>query len=766
MGKQENNEGVVIVKYKITEELVNQPIPFLRAHSRIKPSEGINAVYVDDGPRTPARSTIRFDNVGEHIVRIRLTNSRVIPEDFLRHAEHIYSVEIPESVTEIKEMAFRWIHLQCPPVLPPNLKAIGEAAFEDAYVGVSCVRVPDSVEWIGDEAFNGVHHIILGKSYRGRLGGLHCYDEVTIPIDNPYVEIRDGFFIDKANNTVKGLKKRAFEDSENVIIRLPEGIAGFVGDSVNGLFQSFYKAGLYIPGSVEKVNLYTRCPNIEFAEGVKEITLHGADSAKHLKLPGTLERLALECCDFADLSIPAGLVFTIDCCRFQRLTIGPDVTLVSDRFTELFKGCTGEVFVEGPIHFDTWGWMEEDSIIHVPDEATARKIFDSPEFNKQVKIFIDGKLYSEQEEGVQNKKLFSLLGCPDYPYTLLPISAGRPEEFLTLLFRLPKKTTVTIEIGKPFGDYAYLLDDKERKKFRGWKNDDKLVGSIAIPRGVHIVRLIGSFNFTVKIAVEPACETMLISDSMRVNGISNLSGVKHLILGALCCPSNYPLSMYGIIPENIERISVVPENKALEYRDGCIIERGNKKLLYAGPDAVRIPSDIAEIESHALNYYKQERLTIPAVQNLTLYGKPDALSQLKELVFEEGTESITLCGFVFQPDAIIRLPNSLKELEIISVTAGQMIVPSSCTLVSFSGSRIGHLVFLEDVTLRPSYGTVFKDFSGHIHFHKGVTPVENIGAPNDDCIITVSNSKLANAIKKDEAFNKNVKVEVKTKEVF
>jgi hypothetical protein len=144
-----------------------------------------------------------------------------------------------------------------------------------------------------------------------------------------------------------------------------------------------------------------------------------------------------------------------------------------------------------------------------------------------------------------------------------------------------------------------------------------------------------------------------------------------------------------------------------------------------------------------------------------LYGNPDALSQLKELVFEEGFESISLSGFALQPDAMVAFPKSLKELEVINVAAGQMNVTSACNLVKFSGSHIGKLEFLEDVTLRPSYGTVFKEFSGHIHFHKGVAPVENIGAPNDDCVITVSDNKLANAIKKDEAFNKNVKVEVK-----
>ena len=336
MDKQVNNEGVVIVKYRITEDLVNKPIPFLRAYSRFRPSEGIDAVYVDDEPKTRASSTIRFRQEGEHTVRILLKNSRVIPDDFLRHAQHIYSVEIPESVTEIKDMAFRWTHLQCPPTLPPRLVFIGKCAFDGAYVGVDCVQVPDSVVWIGDEAFNGVPHIIVGKSYMEWLEYLDCYDEVTIPADNPYVEARDGFFIEKATNIVKGILKKAFEDSEDVTIRLPEGVSGFDGSPTSGLFRHFDNASLYIPGSVEKVDLFTRCPNIEFAEGVKEITLNGYDTSKHLILPSTLERLALSCCDLVELSIPAG------------------------------------------------------SVIHVPDEETANKIVDCPGFNKQ-KIIIDGK---------------------------------------------------------------------------------------------------------------------------------------------------------------------------------------------------------------------------------------------------------------------------------------------------------------------------------------------------------------------------------------
>ena len=78
MAKYEIKDGVVVVKYHITEDLVNTRIPFLRAYSRLKPSEGITAVYVDgQTKKIPPKSSITFNEVGEHIAKIVLENAEV-----------------------------------------------------------------------------------------------------------------------------------------------------------------------------------------------------------------------------------------------------------------------------------------------------------------------------------------------------------------------------------------------------------------------------------------------------------------------------------------------------------------------------------------------------------------------------------------------------------------------------------------------------------------------------------------------------------------
>ena len=42
-------EVAVTVTYRITDELINEKIPFLRANSRLKAYEGIPAIYIPKG---------------------------------------------------------------------------------------------------------------------------------------------------------------------------------------------------------------------------------------------------------------------------------------------------------------------------------------------------------------------------------------------------------------------------------------------------------------------------------------------------------------------------------------------------------------------------------------------------------------------------------------------------------------------------------------------------------------------------------------------
>ncbi len=769
-------EVAVTVTYQITDNLVNEKIPFIRAYSRSKASDGIPAIYIDDQGKKKPTSSITFKEPGEHIVRIVLEDSTIIPWDLLRHAENIYSVEIPDTVTTIEAFAFRWTRMACPPVLPPNLKTVEKNAFDGAYKDVESVQLPDSVETVGDEAFNGVKHLIVGKNYQGFANNLYEYEKVTIPADNKYLEVRDGFIINRETKEVKGLLPGAFEDAKDVTIRLPEGTTGFDRE----LFRHFDKVSVSIPGSVERCEMELSDPwsepvvrTIELAEGIKEIDISaGNNTESKLSIPDSATKVELFLkTDY--LSIPNDCNLTdLSNCSIAHLDLGENVTFGEKSFMSVFDNFVGEIFVKGPIHFEKWGCMKDECVIHVPDEDTGRKILNSHDFNKKVKIFVGAdQPLSDQEEGVQEKRLFKLLGCPDYPKTLKPIepNGSSMPKIVTLLYNLSEKTAVEIKARC----WEYTLDDGDVKKFKG---------KITIPKGQHIVRLIGisdlsndplyDWDHCDAPVFEQPCDVMLIDDNYELDQISSrIKGVKHLILGARCHITEFKNLSF-------ERISVVSENPWLEYRDGCIIERETQKLMFVNVDITQLPNGIKEIEEGALKNYNQERLVIPFYSNkVSLHRAPnkreDHLDNLKELVFEDGIEEISLFQYKsFSQDIKITFPKTLKRLTIEGVKAQHITVPFACELIYFDCSTIDNLEFLGDVTMRPDgYNNTFDDFSGNIRFHGAVNlyqksvsgedkPADFIGELKDDCTITVANQVTADAIKNCKDFNPKVKIKI------
>jgi hypothetical protein len=134
-----------------------------------------------------------------------------------------------------------------------------------------------------------------------------------------------------------------------------------------------------------------------------------------------------------------------------------------------FRDFEGEIFVKGPISFEHWGAMKEGSVIHVPDEETGRKILESPGFYKKIAIYVgDDRPLEAQQEGMADKRLFEILGCPDYDKVLKPVEpgwGGRMPTVVTLLYNLPAKTTV--QINAYCGEY--MLDDGDVKKLKKGK---------------------------------------------------------------------------------------------------------------------------------------------------------------------------------------------------------------------------------------------------------------------------------------------------------
>ena len=763
--KLKNGEVAVFVTYHITEEQVGRKFNFVRAVSRLKAADGIPAVYIDDQGRKKPTSSISFSQAGEHVVRIVLEDSTVIPAEMLEEAENIYSLEIPESVTVVESSAFCRARISCSPVLPPNLKRIERRAFAGIYGDVETVQLPDSVEFVEHDAFGADKNLVAGKNYRG-----YVFKNVTIPTDNHYLEVRDGFVINRETCKLEAILPGAFEDVASTTISIPEGIVAFD----EGMFCDFHKASIYVPGSVEEcvmdLSWYDWEPaprTIEFAEGVDyiSVTSTGARPGLEFNFPKNATiKFSLKA---ENLFIPDGSIlirgYTDSC--IDSLELGADVVLKDDVFTN-FKG---EIFVKGPIHFEKWGAMKEGSVIHVPDEETGRKILDSPGFYKNIAIYVgDDRPLDGTEEGAADKRLFKILGCPDYNKALKPLEPGwggkMPTE-VTLLYNLAAKTTVQIDAY--CGEY--ILDDGDVKKLRG---------KISIPKGQHIVRLLNvdkldhepksQWDKPMAPVLEPACDAMFIGNDISISCVSkHMKGVRHLILGNGCKVSEL------LLP--VERVSVLAGNPCLEEREGCIVNSETGELIFVPADCTALPSDIKKIGDYSLRNYTQERLVVPgSVKKICLYSRTsvDFKEKIKEIVFEEGVESVELCGIELCPEMKISFPTSMKTLCVHGVIANNVTIPHDIELTTCEKTTIANLVFLGNVLLRPgNYDELFYEFSGSIRFCGTVSPaiksvsgedapVAFFGTPTDDCTITVADKETAEVISVCRDFNPNVKITV------
>lgn len=760
-------QAMVVVTYHITEELANAKIPFIRSNSKLKASDGIGHIYIDEQKKKKPTASLTFSEPGIHTVRITLEDPTIIPAYLLWGAEHIHSVEIPDTVIDIEEFAFRWLKSDKMPTLPSGLKTVGKLAFDGVCKDtIDTLQLPDSVENVGQEAFGGVKHLIVGKSFKGNALELDNYEMVTIPEHNIYLEVQDGFIINRETSFVEGILPGVYNDNEELVLRIPDGSTGFNRD----IFRKFQKAAIHIPGSVENCKIWNPglC-RIEFAEGVKNIDVscltygderHNCD----FSIPKTVEQIYLLGIKTDSLAIPSGCTIkSVRKCEIARMELGTDVKIVPERSDEVFAEFCGEVFVQGPVHFDKWGNMQNDSIVHVPDNETGLKIFNSLGFNKQVKVFVGAdQPISEQTDSQQNK-LFHLLGCPDYDKTLVALDNG--ELAVTLMYDLSEKTSVVIKAVSQ----EMLVDDSQRKRFRS---------KIALPKGKHIIRLLVDKYFhdlddddsysDSKWEFEPACDAMLIDDNLQLNKLSrHIKGVRHLILGSQCEISRFPF--------NVERVSVVHNNPWLEDVDGCIVDKQYKVLLFVPIGTTSLPSGIQGIAPYSLQNYSQERLTIPSsVKEAYLDKTTGGMQNLKELVFEEGVEDICINGLDFAPDFKIIFPSTLKYIAMNRVTAEHIEVPCGCEIDRFDNSNINELVFVGDVSLRPkrSYYKPFDGFTGNICFRGKVSLYQEsvscekepgcfIGEMNDGCIISVADQETGDVIKACKDYSDKIEVNVK-----
>lgn len=168
----------------------------------------------------------------------------------------ISSVDIPDSVVEIKDYAFSLCQNLTSIVLPDSVKTIGNSAFLSC-INLETINLPDSITSIGTFAFYNCAlkeiHISRGLTEISNGAFSHCYYVKEIVIPEGVVSIGDEAFnsCSVANSitipsSVKSIGKLAFRN--NVLVKKI-----FIPSSVTTILASSYSESPFLKDSNAKI---------------------------------------------------------------------------------------------------------------------------------------------------------------------------------------------------------------------------------------------------------------------------------------------------------------------------------------------------------------------------------------------------------------------------------------------------------------------------------------------------------------------------------
>ena len=310
-----------------------------------------------------------IDNDEHKILGYFGLDDEVVVPDGIERFEQAFShttirkITIPDSVKEIKYLAFsRCKNLQTV-VLPNTIREIGREAFFECK-SLQGIAIPESVKTIEDGVFtlcNSLHELVIPASVK-TIGDnpFSVYDTITFrcSIDKYSGKKTDYEPIEQYNIRITSHSKRFVCQDDMLIDTKEQRLIGYYGNAEfvaipdgikvigNNSFACKAIKQVSIPDSVTKIGnhafINTQLQEIEIPDSVNEIgyTAFGACfSLKKVKLPKTLKCLSLGifrgCVSLQDIVIPDSVEHIRDgafeCCKsLKKLTIPASVRWIDE----------------------------------------------------------------------------------------------------------------------------------------------------------------------------------------------------------------------------------------------------------------------------------------------------------------------------------------------------------------------------------------------------------------------------------------------------
>lgn len=270
-------------------------------------AKSLKAVYISD---LEAWCKIKFGGW-------QYANPLYLAHRLYLNGEEIQELEIPNSITEIKDFAFQGMSSMTSVIIPNSVKSIGKEAFFRC--GLSSVTIPESVTKISSQAF-----------YQCSLLSSVSFPESVFSVgemvftETPWLtEQPDGIvYVGKILYCYKG------EMPDNTTIEIKEGTKGIAGDAFWGCSGL---TSVTIPNSVVSIGFCAFCS----CTGLKSLTI-----------PETVKEFDgafVDCSGLTSITFPQNITSigkgTFEgCSGLTSFVIPENVTSIGE---SAFQGCSG-----------------------------------------------------------------------------------------------------------------------------------------------------------------------------------------------------------------------------------------------------------------------------------------------------------------------------------------------------------------------------------------------------------------------------------------
>ena len=239
-----------------------------------------------------------------------------IGEDAFSYSD-LYSVRLPDSLTELRDRAFQACGNLQSVTLPAGLKRIGAYTFKRC-AALSEITIPDSVELIGSSAFSfcpSLNRVVLGK-------GVQAIDSSVFSYDSALTEI-------VLSEGLTKLGSAAFQDCTALTcITLPDGLQSIGSSTFSGCTAL---ERIILPDSIQSIG------NSSFSS---------CRALTRITLPAQITRIENEllsgCSALTEITLPEGVTY-IGTSAFQSCTALTAIRIPgSVRYIEngAFRGCS------------------------------------------------------------------------------------------------------------------------------------------------------------------------------------------------------------------------------------------------------------------------------------------------------------------------------------------------------------------------------------------------------------------------------------------